>query len=40
MQRKRIAITLIAIVVIVVVIGGLMAIGPSLMNVIISMHSR
>ena len=40
MQHKRIALTLVVIVGIVIVVGVLMATGPDLMNAIIAMHSR
>ena len=40
MQHKRIAITLFVVLGIVLVIAILMMAGPSLMNAIITMHSR
>lgn len=40
MQHKRIAITLLVIVAIIVLIGVLAMAGPSLTNAIIAMHSR
>ncbi len=40
MQHKRIAVTLLVTVVIIVLVGVLMMAGPSLMNAIIALHSH
>ncbi len=40
MQHKRIAVTLVVVVGIILLVGLLMAAGPSLMNAIIALHSR
>ncbi len=40
MQYKRIILTLVVVGGVVLLIGILMAIGPSLMNAVIALHSR